>query len=143
MATDVKSAWLCITTFIATFDPTVFFSRSLSGTMAGLMPSWHPWIVMGYPLTSAEEDAYASCISWPGVNVTVPGSVIQDQGAVVGAGAMVTKSTPAISIRKGVPAKVTGNRKTGSRNNQPQDHIQSGSAVEMEGIAGVYPCVPA
>ena len=40
------------------------------------------------------------------------------EGSIIGAGAVVTKSVPAYSICKGVPAKVTGSRKTESESEQ-------------------------
>ncbi|HER63452.1 MAG TPA: acyltransferase, partial [Desulfobacteraceae bacterium] len=48
---------------------------------------------------------------WLGGNVTVLGGVTVERGVVAGAGAVVTRSVPAFSICKGVPAKITGRRK--------------------------------
>jgi acetyltransferase-like isoleucine patch superfamily enzyme len=48
---------------------------------------------------------------WLGGNVTVLGGVTLGSGSVVAASAVVTKSVAPFSICKGVPAKVTGNRK--------------------------------
>jgi galactoside O-acetyltransferase len=48
---------------------------------------------------------------WLGANVTVLGGVIIGEGSVVAASAVMTKSVDAYSICKGIPAKVTGNRK--------------------------------
>lgn len=47
---------------------------------------------------------------WLGGNVTVLGGVMLEKGVVVGAGAVVTRSMPAYSICRGIPAKVTGTR---------------------------------
>jgi len=55
---------------------------------------------------------------WLGANATVLGGVILERGGVVGAGAVVTKSMPAFSICKGVPAKVTGSRTTSEGHEQ-------------------------
>jgi len=51
---------------------------------------------------------------WLGGNVTVLGGVTLEKGCVAGAGAVVTKSMPAYSICKGVPATVTGQRQGSS-----------------------------
>ena len=48
---------------------------------------------------------------WLGVNVTVLDNVRIGQGAVVGAGAVVTGDIPAYAIAVGVPARVKGTRK--------------------------------
>ncbi len=48
---------------------------------------------------------------WLGANVSVLGGVNIGEGSVVAAGAVVSKSVPSFSIAKGVPARVTGNRK--------------------------------
>ena len=48
---------------------------------------------------------------WLGGNVTVLGGVIVGSGSVVAASAVVTKTIAPYSICKGIPAKVTGNRK--------------------------------
>jgi len=48
---------------------------------------------------------------WLGSNVTVLGGVTIGSGSVVAASALVTKSVAPYSICKGIPAKVTGNRK--------------------------------
>jgi galactoside O-acetyltransferase len=48
---------------------------------------------------------------WLGANVTVLGGVTLGTGTVVAATAVVTKDAPPYSICKGIPAKVTGNRK--------------------------------
>jgi acetyltransferase-like isoleucine patch superfamily enzyme len=47
---------------------------------------------------------------WLGTNVVVLPGVTIGRGAVVGAGAVVTKDIPAYSIALGVPAKVVGHR---------------------------------
>ena len=55
---------------------------------------------------------------WLGGNVAVLGGVTIERGTVVGAGAVVTKSMPAYSICRGVPATVTGQRGTAVNNEQ-------------------------
>jgi len=47
---------------------------------------------------------------WLGTNVIILPGVTVGRGAVVGAGAVVTKSIPEFSIALGVPAKVVGHR---------------------------------
>jgi len=51
---------------------------------------------------------------WLGGQVTVLGGVEIGTGSVVAASAVLTKSIPPYSIAKGIPAKVTGNRKDGA-----------------------------
>lgn len=48
--------------------------------------------------------------AWIGPNVTILHSVNIGEGAVVGAGAVVTKDVPPFSLVAGVPAKVIGHR---------------------------------
>jgi len=50
---------------------------------------------------------------WLGGQVTVLGGVEIGTGSVVAAAAVVTRSIPPCSIAKGIPARVTGNRKDG------------------------------
>jgi len=47
---------------------------------------------------------------WLGSSVIVLGGVTVADGAVVGAGAVVTKDIPGYSIAAGTPAKVIGKR---------------------------------
>jgi acetyltransferase-like isoleucine patch superfamily enzyme len=48
---------------------------------------------------------------WLGVNVAVMDGVTIGQGAIVGAGAVVTKDIPPYAIAGGVPARLIGVRK--------------------------------
>jgi acetyltransferase-like isoleucine patch superfamily enzyme len=48
---------------------------------------------------------------WLGGNVTILGGVTMGSGSVVAASAVVTKTVAPYSICKGIPAKVTGNRR--------------------------------
>jgi acetyltransferase-like isoleucine patch superfamily enzyme len=48
---------------------------------------------------------------WIGANVTILKGVNIAEGAVVGAGAVVTKNVPSYSIVAGVPAKIVGSRR--------------------------------
>ncbi|MCL4294660.1 MAG: acyltransferase [Anaerolineae bacterium] len=47
---------------------------------------------------------------WIGAGVRILGGVSLEQGAVIGAGAVVTKSVPKHTIVAGIPAKVIGHR---------------------------------
>lgn len=51
---------------------------------------------------------------WIGANATVLGGVTIGRQAVVAAGSVVTKDVPADAIVAGVPARVIGQRRTGS-----------------------------
>ena len=48
--------------------------------------------------------------AWIGPNVTILHSVHIGEGAVVGAGAVVTKDIPPYAIAAGIPAKIIGTR---------------------------------
>jgi acetyltransferase-like isoleucine patch superfamily enzyme len=47
---------------------------------------------------------------WIGSKATILDGVTLGQGAVIGAGAVVTRSVPAYAIAAGVPARVIGQR---------------------------------
>ena len=70
----------------------------------------------GHPVTRQamdEADVHIGRDAWLGARVMVmPGVTIGD-GAVVGAGAVVTRDLPPMSIAAGVPAKVVGTRRIG------------------------------
>lgn len=55
---------------------------------------------------------------WIGLNAVILQGVTIGRGALIGAGAVVTKSVPAWSIAVGVPAKVVG-RRNGAPNDEP------------------------
>ena len=81
----------------------------------------------GHPVTRQamdEADVRIGRDAWLGARVMVmPGVTIGD-GAVVGAGAVVTRDLPAMSIAAGVPAKVVGMRETPAG---PQDDRPAGA----------------
>lgn len=52
------------------------------------------------------KSTYIGCDVWIGVNATILGGVKIGHGAVVGAGAVVTKDVPPYAVVGGVPAKI-------------------------------------
>jgi acetyltransferase-like isoleucine patch superfamily enzyme len=56
---------------------------------------------------------------WIGLNAVILQGVTIGRGAIIGAGAVVTKSVPAWSIALGVPAKIVG-RRNGAPEAQPE-----------------------
>ncbi len=72
-------------------------------------------IAIGLPMRSQEGPAAAIRIEddvWIGANAMVLKGVTIREGAIIGAGAVVTRSVPAYEIWAGVPAKKIGCRRT-------------------------------
>jgi acetyltransferase-like isoleucine patch superfamily enzyme len=104
----------------ALLGPEVFITASNYGVVAGKPVMYQDKV---------EADVVIGAGAWLGVRVTVlPGVVIGD-GAVVGAGSVVTKSLPPNCIAAGVPAKVVGWR--------PGAHEGAERPIEQEADAGV------
>ena len=60
---------------------------------------------------------------WLGPNVIVLPGVHIGEGAVVGAGAVVTKDILPYTVNAGIPAKVVGERPRGLRYNRTGNHL--------------------
>ncbi|MET1414852.1 acyltransferase [Roseibium sp. HPY-6] len=78
----------------------------------------------GQPVTQQHMDEADVVIGndvWLGTRVVVLPGVTINEGAIVGAGAVVTKSIPAFAIATGVPAKVVGTRQLASPENASQN----------------------
>jgi len=74
-----------------------------------------PQIVAGLISGRVHENDVVAPVSigdfvWIGVNVTVLPGVTIGEGAIVAAGAVVTRDVPALAVVAGVPARVIGQR---------------------------------
>ena len=81
--------------------PNCYISDANHGTLPGIAPKDQPMQVK--PVVIEDE-------VWLGANVVVLPGVRIGRGAIIGAGAVVTKDVPANAIAVGVPAKVIKQR---------------------------------
>lgn len=89
--------------------PEVYFLSKLHRTDSTNIPMIEQGNV-DFPQTVVEDDV------WIGLRAIIMPGVRIGTGAIVGAGAVVTKDIPPYSITTGVPAKVIGSRRKRSKN---------------------------
>ena len=82
--------------------PGVKIFSSNHGIAKGSVMNRQPWV---------EEDIIIGNDIWIGANAVVVAGVKINDGAIIAAGAVVTKDIPAYSIAGGIPAKVISERK--------------------------------
>lgn len=83
------------------------------GPHTAIYSSGHDFTQPGRPMTSLDHIIAPVVIKddvWIGAHVCIPGGVTIGQGAIVAAGAVVTKDVEEYTIVSGVPARVTGKR---------------------------------
>jgi acetyltransferase-like isoleucine patch superfamily enzyme len=86
----------------------------LVGPYAVITSSDHAHEQLDLPMTSVDHVMAPVCIGddvWIGAHAVVTGGVEIGNGAVVAAGAVVTRDVPAYAIVGGVPATVIGDRR--------------------------------
>ena len=85
----------------------------LIGHRVSILSSEHKYKYADVPIRNSGLLLRYTCIEddvWIGANVTILAGCQVHHGAVIGAGAVVTKDVPAYSIVGGIPAKVIGYR---------------------------------
>ena len=83
------------------------------GPHTAIYSSGHNFSQPDLPMTSLDHIMKPVVIKddvWIGAHVCIPGGITIGRGAVVAAGAVVTKDVEDYTIVSGVPAQVTGNR---------------------------------
>jgi acetyltransferase-like isoleucine patch superfamily enzyme len=90
-----------------------------------LMPYQHSYADLDQPMwqqpLTSRGDIVLEDDVWLGVNAVVLDGVKIGQGAIVGAGAVVTRDVPPFAIVGGVPARIIGSReKTAQRHPEAQ-----------------------
>jgi acetyltransferase-like isoleucine patch superfamily enzyme len=83
------------------------------GPHTAIYSSGHNFSQPGQPMTSLDHIMAPVIISddvWIGAHVCIPGGITIGQGAVIAAGAVVTKDVEDYTIVSGVPAQVIGKR---------------------------------
>ena len=99
------STIVCRSQFIAIGEGTIFAANATVMDSDFHKP-WPPEERLNYPTTEFDAGVTIGRYCWIGLNVTIlKGSVVGD-GAVVGAGSVVTGEIPANCLAAGVPARV-------------------------------------
>jgi acetyltransferase-like isoleucine patch superfamily enzyme len=83
------------------------------GPHTAIYSSGHNFTQLGRPMTSLDHIMAPVVIKddvWIGAHVCIPGGITIGRGAVVAAGAVVTKNVEDYTIVSGVPARVIGKR---------------------------------
>lgn len=77
-----------------------------------------------YEPLSENQDIVLEGENWVGANVTILGGVTVGKGAIIAAGAVVTRNVPPYTIAGGVPAKTIGQRNPATKVVSPFGYYQ-------------------
>ena len=105
--------------FMCTRAKIVIGDHTMFGPRVTVITGGHRYDIQGRPMTSItneekspedDKDVIFEGDNWIGANVTILRGVTIGEGAIVAAGAVVTKNVPPYTIVGGCPARVIKNR---------------------------------